>query len=137
MALLDDILTRLIDASDGVGVDPGAGDFTASQWPIYTGFLPDIQDQSIAIIELPGSPAEPKWKIIYPDFMIIVRGAKNGYADARTKIDDVFEQLHDNHAQVGANYILILSDQSGPSSWGEDSLDRPRFSWNFKVIKDR
>lgn len=134
MALLDDVKTVLINA--GVGVtDTSSND----EWAIHLGHMPDSQDQAIGITELPGLQPETKWKIDYPSFQVVVRGAPYEYDVARTKIQDVFNALHNEDSTTfpGSAYINVLGATSGPTSLGIDEQNRPRLAWTFNVIKNR
>lgn len=138
MALLDDVKTVLITASVGV-TDTSSED----EWAIHLGRMPDDQSQVISIVELPGGQPETVWQVDYPSFQIHVRGKPYEYDIARTKIQAVFNALHNEDSTTspgtfpGTAYINVLGATSGPIALGEDEHFRPVLAWTFNVIKHR
>jgi hypothetical protein len=134
MALLDDVKAVLITA--GVGVTDTS---SSSEWPIHLGFMPDGQDQVIALTELPGGQPETKWNVDFPAFQVIVRGQPYEYDTARTKIQAAFVALHntDSTEFAGTDYKLVVGATSAPTPLGRDEQNRPSLAWTFNVIKQR
>lgn len=132
MALLDDVKATLITGSIGV-----SDTSSADEWAIHLGHMPDSQDQSIAILELPGDQPESNWKLDFPAFHIVVRGKPYEYDVARTKIQAIFDLIHNEDTVFPSGYINVLGATSGPISLGQDENKRPLLAWVFNVIKDR
>lgn len=126
MDLLDDIGDKLI--ADGV-VDGTSG------WKLYKSYLADDPDLAIAIYELPGADPDqtPGIAYEYPSFQVYVRGSEHGYAEARTKMKEVYNNL--NNADV-EGYIYIYATDSGPLLEEYDAQsNRPVLYLSFKTMK--
>ena len=126
--LLDDILARLVAA----GVVDGS-----STWEGRINYMPESPNQLVCLYELASEPAEQEWSIDYPEFQIVIRGDEYGSEDARTEAQDVFNALQSQEALVGATYVYLYCNQSGPFYVGPDVQNRPKFQMTFSVMKSR
>ena len=102
-------------------------------WGLFTGFLPDTPDKSVAIFELPGGEPETLSEnetLSRVEFQVRVRGAERDYQSARTKIQEIFDILHN---QPVSGFIYVFAIQSGPMPLGNDRQDRPNLTQNYKT----
>jgi len=125
--LLDDIRAKL----------SAAGVFNGTTWICYSGYLPDDQDQVIALFETPGLPPDTLGRENeQPSFQVRIRGTRLDYATARAKAQAAFDCLQDAQAGAGllTGYAFIQAQHSGPLYWTDDK-QRPNFTYNFRVHK--
>jgi len=130
MALLDDVGAALTTA----GLVGGA-----TGWKLYFGHLFDEPgaDEAVCLYETPGEMPEQAWAIDRPGLQVRVRGAPNGYQDARAKLQAIFELLHDGDASVGGGMVFLYCAQSGPTPLGNDEKFRPHMSQRYYSMRDR
>jgi hypothetical protein len=124
----------------------------ATGWTLKLGKMPKDGDRVVALFETSGqapeptpstvpqdpnsaTPHDPTTWVTYPTLQVRVRGPKDGYEEARTKLRDIFRYLH---ARVGVeigscNYRHILA-QSDPLPLGEDEVGRPELTQNFTTV---
>lgn len=126
MALIDDILSTLTTASviDG------------STWFGFGAFMPATPDQAVVVSDTAG-PAPGQESVTghnFPTFQVRVRGAKEEYDTARTKMQEVFDALND--ATI-SGYIYCFATQSGVLPLGQDEKERPILSLNFQCMEAR
>lgn len=107
----------------------------ASGWSVNVGGLPEAPDTVILCNATGGKDPYPNLSINFPSVQVMVRGAKNGYQAARTKIDACVSAL------LGLSTIVVNGDtyqacnQIGDVSYlGQDDNTRPLFSANFSFI---
>lgn len=133
MALLDEIGTHLTNQ----GVVEGS-----TTWALALSFMPPGAEgvgahKVVALFETGGDEPDndPSGaNVDRPRFQVRVRGAVRGYEEARAKVYEVFQTLH-NAAPTGFTYIMAV--ESGPIALGLDANDRPELSWNFRSMRTR
>lgn len=117
-------------------VAAGVGAFGAqSGWGIFIGPEPTSPDTTITIREFGGAGPMPKWLVDFPSIQTMVRGVPGGYQAAKTKAQEVLDELHSIPSQTlnGDLWNSIIAT-SGPAYSGIDQKNRPKFSVNFKLI---
>jgi hypothetical protein len=130
MALLDDIKAKL--SADGV--------FDGSTWKCYIGFLPDDQDNCIALFETGGEPPDTLAREnIRPWFQARVRAGAHEYAAAHSKWQAVYDSLNDAETSGVSpdylpGYVYIQAIQTGPLVFYDAEL-RPNMTVNFRALK--
>ena len=133
MALLDEVQTYLV--AQNRGTLPG----NRQAWPIYLGYMPDdtiAPNSVITLHEVAGAPPEGQWNVIYPRLVVQVRGETDfAYSAARTKMQNIFDTLHNTYDNVTTDYVSVLGQTSAPVFLGYDSKNRPLFMWSFNCIK--
>ena len=65
---------------------------------LFWGLMPDKPDSCIALFEYAGSPPDLHWNGEYPGLQVRVRN--KSYADARTKIREIMDELHGLYEQT-------------------------------------
>lgn len=140
-ATLDQVQASLVNAGVGQKTDSKAA------WMVYKGSMPDsdlnsapdktINDEAICLYELPGTAPLEQSLIDYPGVQVLVRGAPDGYTDCRTKIQQVYLQLHAVESALGAAWVYFYATHSGPITMGPDRKRRPRLVWNFRSMRNR
>ena len=117
-------------------VAAGVGVFKAETgWTIQIGREPTEPDTAISIWETGGFPPSSAWLLDFPTAQIRVRGARNGYQAARSKMRDVKDALLgiDSQDLNGDRWVAInmLSD----IVWlGYSEEELPQFTANFQLI---
>lgn len=108
---------------------------------LFMGFLPDKPDNLVALFEYAGDPMEMTMGsggsvLERPGLQVRVRNTS--YSAAKTKIEDVVDELHGlaNETLSNKTYLLIKANQS-PESLGLDASFRSEFVVNFSVLKER
>ncbi len=104
-------------------------------WGIFIGPEPTKPDTSITIREYGGSGPMAKWRVDFPSVQTMIRGAPGGYQAAKTKAQEVLDELHSIPSLDlnGDRWNSIIAT-SGPAYVGLDESDRPKFTINFKLI---
>lgn len=112
------------------------GTFGASSgWSINIGRLPDNPDTVILVNQTGGQNPFPHLLYNEPSVQVFVRGAKNGYAAARTKINDCVKALLGIGTTVVQGDTYRSCNQIGDVAYlGQDDNTRPMFSANFWFI---
>jgi len=131
MVLIEHIRDLIAQASPTIAV-VGA----ATGWRLGIGRMTDQPDTQIIIWDSPGEHPWPHLLLEFPYFQVLVRGAEDGYHDARQKAQDVYDTL------LGIYPILFPSGDSldaitvvGPiGSIGFDQKNRPLLSANYRTI---
>ncbi len=111
-------------------------------WPLYKGDLPDDQDQTIAIFEAPGWPADTLGReneIV--TLQLRVRGARRDYPTVRAKWKECYDLLQDaqqvdTSPELLPGFAFIQTLAQGPLMFN-DPEGRPNFTTRFKVMKAR
>ncbi len=127
-AVEEGIKDLLVAASVGVFGAP-------SGWGIFIGPEPAEPDTTITIREFGGAGPMAKWLVDFPSIQTMIRGAPGGYQAAKTKAQEVLDELHSIPSLDlnGDRWNSIIAT-SGPAYNGLDKSDRPKFSVNFKLI---
>lgn len=114
----------------------GVGTFAAtSGWAIYLSKYPAAPNTVIAIYNSGGRAPNPKWALDYPSLNIQVRGAKNGYQAAVTKVQEVKDVLLGLDSQdINGDRWVSVTMPGEPAFLGYDDDNRPMFSLNFRLI---
>jgi len=108
----------------------------ATGWRLGIGRITDDPDTQIVIWDAPGEHPWPHVLLDYPYFQVMVRGAPDGYHDARQKAQDVYDEL------VGIYPITFSSGDrldaitvvGTVGSVGFDQRNRPLISANYRSI---
>lgn len=127
MALLDDILTRLVSEGAVRG---------STGWGAQLSVMTDDPDQLVVLFERGGEEPDLS-ESTYDDqlvFEVQVRAARFGYAAARTKVQDVFDALND---AAPTGYAYVFAREAGPRQLGYDKQNRPVLSMTFEAMKER
>ena len=117
-------------------VAAGVGTFGASSgWSIFIDAEPATPNTTVTIYNTGGRPPDPLYRLDYPSAQIRVRGAANGYAEARSKIEACKDALLGLPSQVvnGDQWdgILPITDII---SLGRDEKNRPLMVFNVSMI---
>ncbi len=118
--------------SQGVG-----SNVEGTDWQVFVGYLQDAPDRAICVYETPGEAPLEAWAIDYPGFQVRVRGAPDGYAEAREKMHQIFLALHANETAIGSVFVYCYARNSSPTPLGNDTNRRPGMSMNFRTMKNR
>lgn len=130
------------------------GSFLAAQnlvnggtgWALFKGYVPETPNKCVVLSETGGFEPEDRSAIDYPTFQVFVRGepilTANAYKDARERIELIYHALHEGDVPDGAfspptYFVYCLAIQSAALALGQDNVERPRFSQNFKVMRNR
>src|SRR5690606_5849257 len=119
-------------------VTAGIGTFeAASGRGIWIGKEPHQPDQAVVITRTGGLPPDPKWLLDYPKYQIRVRGAKDNYAQALSKAEDIKDVLLGIDSQdINGDRLVSVTMTSDIAFIGYDENDRPHFSLNFRLITE-
>ncbi len=109
-------------------------------WQCYVGFLPDLNDQAIAVFSSGGYPRDTldgDTRTI--TFQLRIRASKLSFDIAMAKWEECFNLLQDSQAASGSpallpGVIFIQAMATGPLSF-TDALGRPNLTANFRVMK--
>ena len=114
----------------------GVGTFAAtSGWNLCVGVPPAAPDTSIICNSTGGKNPFPHLAYNEPSVSVVVRGAKNGYAAARTKAEAVVDALLGMSSTTVDTDVYRACNQLGDIIWlGVDDNSRPMFSANFWFI---
>jgi hypothetical protein len=106
-----------------------------SGWRLGCGVLTDKPDTQVVINDAPSEHPDPKWLLDYPYIQVMVRGAIEGYQEARQKIQDAYDVLlgYPPGAVTGGR-IDGITALGSPAFIGNDQLERPCFSLNLRMI---
>ncbi len=117
-------------------VTAGVGVFDAQTgWGIFIGSEPTRPDTVISIREFADRGPMAKWLVDFPSVQTMIRGAPGGYQAAKSKAEEVMNELHSIPSLDlnGDRWNSIIAT-SGPAYNGDDESNRPKFSVNFKLI---
>jgi Bacteriophage minor capsid protein len=126
MSFLDDVQAYLVAEGAGSG-----------GWPIYVGYLPDDQDQTISLFPTGGMPADTLGRENRnPKFQLRVRAARLDYATCFAKWQQVFNLLQDARQISGSpvllpNVVFIQAQQDEPFDFPDDK-GRHNMTTNFR-----
>ena len=129
-------MTDVAEGAKDVLVIAGVGTFAAtSGWSITVGNLPVSPNTAIAVEQTGGFPSNPKYLLDYPNIQVLVRGAPNGYVEAKAKILAVKDALLGLPTQVvnGDKWVMVKA-LGDIASLGYDTNNCPIFSMNFTLI---
>jgi hypothetical protein len=127
--ILDDIVTYL----NNLGL-------VSTAYPIYEGYIPDDQDQMMAVFETGGMPPtelgignepRPNERVT---FQFRVRGTRLNYGITRKQWLACFNALQDSNLGDPSTYFLIQTKHNGPICFNDDR-GRSNFITNFNVMK--
>ena len=114
--------------------DPVLGLTLAFGVNVFIGPYPEQPDSLVSIYDSPGEKPEFNYSYERPHVQVVVRGARGGYRDAHILSRDIAGLLHGIHNEEhgGARYVGIwmIGDVN---SVGEDQLQRPMFTINFRL----
>lgn len=126
--LLDDVRAYLV--AHGV---------VSTGWQLFSGYLPDDQDQCIAISFSGGYPADTLGREnARPTFQLRVRAGRLDLATAYAKWEECFNFLQDAQAGSGllTGYAYIQALSTAPMAF-TDAKGRHNLTTHFKVMKSR
>ena len=135
--LLDDIYTYLTSFGVLLPIAP-----STSPWVMYESYIPDDQDQMIALYDTGGMPFDTLSRVNERrTFQTRVRGSRLDYNTAFNKWKQIFDLLQDAQQTTGSpillsGYFFIQCMHSGPMAFNDD-LGRPNLISNWKVYKVR
>lgn len=117
-------------------VAQGIGVFgSTTGWSINIGQFPDSPDTVVLINQTGGRNPFPHLLYNEPSVQVMVRGSKNGYTSARTKIGDVVRALLGLSSQTLQGDMYRSCNQLGDISYlGQDESNRPMFTANFWFV---
>jgi hypothetical protein len=127
--ILDDIVAYLTDQG-----------LVSPQYPCYSGYIPDDQDQMMAVFETGGMPPtelgigdspRPNERVT---FQVRVRGSRLNYAVTRQQWLAVFNALQDSVLGNPNVYVYIQAKHTGPVVFNDDR-GRTNMISNFNVMK--
>ena len=102
-------------------------------WLLFKSYMPDDQDQCVAIFETGGMPADTmERENERVTFQVCVRGSRFDYVTVRQKWQDLFEALQDSLPATG--YILVQAMSYAPLVWNDPS-GRINMSSNWRVTR--
>lgn len=129
MTWLEEIADRLV----GQGIVEGS-----SGWEVSVDRMRDDPDRVIGLFGLEGFQPETKGSPLkQPGLQVRVRGGSNEGSEARTKAEEVRDDLHRiAGATLGAAHYVHVIATSEPVSIGEDDNERPEFTVNFNVARE-
>jgi len=129
--LLDDIRSYLI----AQGVVQSGTSIPLPPWPCFEGYVTDDQDQTVALFETGGYPADTLGRENERvTFQVRVRAARLDYSTARAKWLAIFNALQDSIPAPG--YAFVQAMHYGPMHFNDDK-GRPNLTANFRVMKAR
>lgn len=112
----------------------------ATGWPLFLGYMTDDQDQTVALYETGGFPADTLLRENQRvTFQLRVRGARRDYQNVRQKWQDLFNALQDTDwASTGLVYlpgvVFIQAMHYGPLVFTDDK-GRVNMTVNFRVMR--
>jgi hypothetical protein len=129
--ILDDIVSYLNNAG-----------LVTSTYPIFEGYIPDDQDNMMAVFETGGSPPtelgignapRPNQRVT---FQFRVRGTRLNYAATRAQWLACFNALQDSVLGNPNVYVYVQTKHDGPICFNDDR-GRSNFISNFNVMRTR
>lgn len=128
-------MASIADQASQILVTKGVATAPGGAWPVFVGRLMDVPDAQLAVYDTPGQSPNPKYLLDFPFFMVMVRGGKDDYDGAYTKMREVKDAL------LGIDPTFFGSDRwDGVTMQGDinflryDQTSRPLWSGNFRVI---
>jgi Bacteriophage minor capsid protein len=108
---------------------------TTVDWTIYIGKMMDKPNKAVSIIDAGGFSPNPKWLLDYPSIQVKVRGAPNGYSEARLKAIRIKDELLGIISlDVNGNRWASVTMAGDIVMLGYDQSERPMFTLNFNLI---
>ena len=133
MSLVDEIAGHLV--TNSVGGLPGS----TEAWIITYRDLHSTTDQNIAVVQTGGLQQENinDADIDRPSFQLLFRAGKNSSTGLEAKVDSTIAVL-DKQTVALSNKNYVDIQKSGDTQWlGYDENNRPLYSVNWQVIKER
>jgi hypothetical protein len=111
----------------------------ATNWPCYIGYMADDQDQTVALYETGGFPADTLMRENQRvTFQMRVRGSRRDYPTVRQKWQDIFNLLQDatqdEEPILLDGVIFIQAMHYGPLVFTDDK-GRVNMTANFRVMR--
>ena len=105
-------------------------------WRLAAGRLTDSPDTQICLYDSPGEHPSSKWLLDYPYCQVLVRGAPDGYSDARQMVSNIYDVLLGAFPRAMGNgdNIDAITVVGTPSFIGSDIKNRPTISTNYRII---
>lgn len=115
------ISTSIVDGSTG--------------WPLKIGHIPSSPDQVVVFTDTGGMNPNPAWRLDYPTFQALVRGAKGEYGVAYDKARAVRDALLGiDSVTIGSDRWVSITCLGDIGMAGYDENERPMLSVNFRAI---
>lgn len=106
-----------------------------ADWAVHIGREPKTPNKVVTIYDTGGRAPNPKWLLDYPNIQVKVRGAPNGYAEARLKAIRIKDELLGiTSLDVNGNRWVSVTMAGDITLIGYDENERPMFAINFRLI---
>jgi hypothetical protein len=110
-----------------------------SGWTRYIGNLPGSPDKVAAFMDSGGSNPWPHLALDFPTVQVIVRAQKDSYGQAYAKARQIRDALlglpsQDVVSQAQTFRLVSVTLLGDINTLGNDSVDRPTISINFRTI---
>jgi Bacteriophage minor capsid protein len=107
----------------------------ANGWRLGCGAITDSPDTQVVLTDSPGEHPDPKWLLEYPYVQTLVRGSRDAYSAPAQKAKDAYDILLGIAPfNIPEGRVDGITGLGGPNFIGNDSLNRPLFSTNFRLI---
>jgi hypothetical protein len=111
----------------------------ASGWTRYIGNLPGSPDKVAAFMDSGGLNPWPHVLLDFPSVQVVVRGPKDSYGDAYAKARQIRDALlglpsQDIVSEAATHRLVSVTMAGDIASIGNDTVDRPLLSINFRTI---
>lgn len=111
----------------------------ATGWTRYVGNLPGSPDKVAAFIDSGGLNPWPHLLLDFPSVQVLVRGPKDSYGVAYAKAREIRDALlgidsQDVVVDAETHRLVSVTMMGDIASIGNDSVDRPLLSINFRTI---
>jgi hypothetical protein len=111
----------------------------ATGWPCYIGYMTDDQDQTVALYETGGYPADTLLRENQREtFQLRVRGSRRDYPNVRQKWQDLFNLLQDASQDADPllldGIIFIQAMHYGPLVFTDDK-GRVNMTANWRCLR--
>lgn len=112
----------------------------STSYPIYQGYIPDDQDQMMAVFETGGMPPtelgignapRPNERVT---FQFRVRGTRLNYGVTRQQWLNCFNALQDSVLGMPNIYVYVQTKHNGPICFNDDR-GRSNFITNFNCMR--
>jgi hypothetical protein len=123
--IIDDLADYIV--SEGIEID---GVDLALGTNFFKGYLPDDEDDCVAIFDTGGLEPDMELPTGDPTFQILVRSSS--YETAHTTIQAIADLLHQKRNEtIGSTYYYFIYLMGEPGHIGRDTKNRDEFSANF------
>lgn len=111
----------------------------SSGWKRYIGNLPGSPDKVAAFMDSGGMNPHPSLLLDFPSVQVLVRGPKDSYGEAYAKARVIRDALlgitsQDVVSEAATHRLVSVTLVGDLNSIGNDTVDRPMISINFRTI---